>query len=211
VSPQSLRGSQTGVYIGYSTFGMPDGIPDEVQPDSQNSMTETLLWVPGNSKCLYANRVSFVFDFKGPSLVTDTACSSSLVAFNLAINDLRLGKCDQAIVGGSQINLQPFTNHIFQTTRLNSFDGVPKVWDESADGFVRGETVACLFLQRRPDAKRVYATVLNSGVNIDGNKTMGMFFPSADGQQELMIKTYKEANVDPLKVTYFEAHATGTK
>ena len=70
---------------------MPDGIPDEVQPDSQNSMTETLLWVPGNSKCLYANRISFVFDFKGPSLVIDTACSSSLVAFNTAMNDLRLG------------------------------------------------------------------------------------------------------------------------
>jgi acyl transferase domain-containing protein len=91
INPQTLRGSQTGVYIGYSTFGMPDGIPEEVQPDSQNSMTETLLWVPGNSKCLYANRISFVFDFKGPSMVTDTACSSSLVAFNLAINDLRLG------------------------------------------------------------------------------------------------------------------------
>jgi fatty acid synthase len=121
------------------------------------------------------------------------------------------GKCDNAIVGGSQINLQPFTNHIFQTTRLNSFDGIPKVWDESADGFVRGETVACLFLQRKDNAKRIYATVLNSGVNIDGNKTMGMFFPSSEGQEELMIKTYKEANVDPLEVNYFEAHATGTK
>ena len=86
-----MRGSNTGVYIGYSGFGMPDGIPEEVQPDSQYSVTETLLWVPGNSKCLYANRISFVFDFKGPSLVIDTACSSSLVAFNTAMNDLRLG------------------------------------------------------------------------------------------------------------------------
>jgi len=76
---------------------------------------------------------------------------------------------------------------------------------------VRGETVACLFLQRKDNAKRIYATVLNSGVNIDGNKTMGMFFPSSEGQEELMIKTYKEANVDPLEVNYFEAHATGTK
>ena len=91
VNPQSLRGSQTGVYIGYSSFGMPEGIPEETQPDSQNSMTETLLWIPGNSKCLYANRISFVFDFKGPSLVIDTACSSSLVALNAAINDMRLG------------------------------------------------------------------------------------------------------------------------
>ena len=93
VNPQSLRGSQTGVYIGYSSFGMPEGVPEETQPDSQNSMTETLLWIPGNSKCLYSNRISFVFDFKGPSLLIDTACSSSLVALNAAINDLRLGLC----------------------------------------------------------------------------------------------------------------------
>ncbi|CAG2105685.1 unnamed protein product, partial [Medioppia subpectinata] len=211
INPQSLRGSSTGVYIGYSQFGMPDGVPEEIQPDSQNSLTDGLLWVSGHSKCLYANRVSFVFDFKGPSLITDTACSSSLVAFNIAMNDLRLGKCDQAIVGGTQINLQPFTNHIFQTTRLTAADGIPKVWDQSADGFVRGEAVSCVLLQRRSQAKRVYATVLNSGVNIDGNKRMGMFFPSSESQQQLMMKVYEGAGVDPLEVNYFEAHATGTK
>ena len=94
---------------------------------------------------------------------------------------------------------------------MNSPDGIPKVWDESADGFVRGETVCCFLLQYKSDAKRIYATVLNSGVNIDGNKRMGMFFPSSESQEELMVKTYEEANVDPLKVNYFEAHATGTK
>jgi acyl transferase domain-containing protein len=70
---------------------MPDGSPEDVMPDSQNNMTETLLWIPGSQKCLYANRVSFVFDFKGPSMIIDTACSSSLVALNQAVNDLRLG------------------------------------------------------------------------------------------------------------------------
>ena len=122
-----------------------------------------------------------------------------------------IGRCDQAIVGGTHINLQPFSNHIFQSIRLNPSDGVPRVWDEKADGFVRGETVGCLFLQRQSDAKRIYATVLNSGVNIDGNKRMGMFYPSAEAQEELMTQVYKEANVDPLEVQYVEAHATGTK
>ncbi|CAG2163067.1 unnamed protein product, partial [Oppiella nova] len=211
INPQTLRGSDTGVYIGFSTFGMPDGTPEDVMPDSQNNMTETLLWLPGSQKCLYANRVSFVFDFKGPSMIIDTACSSSLVALNQAVNDMRLGKCRQAIVGGTQICLQPFSNHIFQSTRLNAMDGIPKVWDEKADGFVRGETVCCFLLQRKSEAKRIYATVLNSGVNIDGNKRMGMFYPSAESQEELMIKVYEEADVDPLKVNYFEAHATGTK
>ncbi|CAG2120708.1 unnamed protein product, partial [Medioppia subpectinata] len=190
INPQTLRGSDTGVYIGFSTFGMPDGTPEDVQPDSQNNMTETLLWLPGSQKCLYANRVSFVFDFHGPSMIIDTACSSSLVALNAAVNDMRLGKCRQAIVGGTQICLQPFSNQIFQSTRLNAFDGIPKVWDEKADGFVRGETVCCFLLQRKSEAKRIYATVLNSGVNIDGNKRMGMFYPSAESQEDLMIKVY---------------------
>ena len=114
-------------------------------------------------------------------------------------------------MGGAHINLQPFSNQIFQYIRLNPADGVPRVWDEKADGFIRGETVGCLFLQRRSDAKRIYATVLNSGVNIDGNKRMGMFYPSAEAQEELMVQVYEEANVNPLDVHYFEAHATGTK
>ena len=107
--------------------------------------------------------------------------------------------------------LQAFTNHVFQATRVNASDGIPKVWDEKADGYVRGESVVCFLLQRRSEAKRIYATVLNSGVNIDGFKRMGMFFPSSEAQEELMIKVYKEANVDPLKVNYFEAHGTGTQ
>ncbi len=122
-----------------------------------------------------------------------------------------IGKCEQAIVGGTHINLQPFANHMYQSGRVNSVDGISRVWDENANGFVRGETVACLFLQKKPNAKRIYATVLHSRTNIDGYKNMGMLFPSCSAQRDLMIKTYKEANVDPLEVTYFEAHGTGTK
>ena len=85
------------------------------------------------------------------------------------------------------------------------------MWDESANGFVRGETVCCFLLQRKSDAKRIYATVLNTGVNIDGFKRVGMFFPSSETQENLMTKVYKEVNVDPRNVNYFEAHATGTK
>lgn len=92
INPDSLRGSDTGVYIGYSTIGMPEGLPEEIQPDLQSSVTDTILWYPGAAKCMYANRLSFLFDFKGPSIVIDTACSSSMVALDLALTDLRLGK-----------------------------------------------------------------------------------------------------------------------
>ena len=190
---------------------MPDGFPDEVQPDERTSLTDTIVWYPGSAKCIYANRISFIFDFKGKSMVIDTACSSSIVALDTAINDLRLGKCQQAIVGGVGINLQPFTNHIYQRQMINSREGVPKVWDEGANGFARGETVSCVFLQRKSNAKRIYATVLNTGINIDGNKTIGMFYPSADSQEDLMVKTYLQTGIDPLSISYFEAHGTGTE
>jgi acyl transferase domain-containing protein len=92
INPQSIRGSETGVYIGYSSIGMPDGVPEEIQYDSRSSLADALLSYPGTAKSIYANRISFVFDFKGPSMLIDTACSSSMVALDVAITDLRLGK-----------------------------------------------------------------------------------------------------------------------
>ncbi len=100
---------------------------------------------------------------------------------------------------------------MYQSSHVNSSDGISRVWDEDANGFVRGETVACLFLQKKSDAKRIYATVIHSRTNIDGKKNMGMLFPSSESQTNLMIKTYKEANIDISKLNYFEAHGTGTK
>ena len=70
---------------------MSDNVPEDVQRDSQMSLSQNLLYMQGSAKALYANRISFVFDFKGPSFILDTACSSSLVALNAAMNDLRLG------------------------------------------------------------------------------------------------------------------------
>ena len=78
--------------MGISHYALTDGYSDYLQPDSTDSKTKSSLSTLTNLKALYANRISFVFDFKGPSLITDTACSASLTAFNLAINDLLLGK-----------------------------------------------------------------------------------------------------------------------
>ena len=209
--PHALRGTKTGVYIGHNCIGMPDHFPQELQLDSRSSFMETSLWIAGTGKNMYANRLSFAFDLRGPSLVIDTACSSSLVAFDVAVTDIRLGKCDQAIVGTTQIDLQPFTNFIFQNCHFNAPDGISKVWDKDANGFVRAETVSCVFLQRKSNAKRIYATVIHTKTNIDGYKKSGNFFPSKEGQQELLEETCIEAGIDPKDINYFEAHGTGTK
>ncbi|CAG2116385.1 unnamed protein product, partial [Medioppia subpectinata] len=211
ICPQSLRGSRTGVYIGVSHYANNDGYTEDMQPDLSTNKQNTMLQVMGNSKALYANRISYVFDFKGPSLITDTACSASLTAFNVALNDLKLGNVEYAIVGGTHMTLEPSIMQMTQETGMCSPRGVSAVLDQSADGFVKGEAVACLLLQYRRDARRVYATVLAARVNSDGKKTIGMFYPSSEAQQDLMVMTYKEAGIDPLRMTYFEAHCTGTK
>ncbi|CAG2105232.1 unnamed protein product [Medioppia subpectinata] len=147
----------------------------------------------------------------GPSLLVYTACSASLSATTLAMNDMRLGNIDPAIVCGTHMLFEPFVLQFQQESGLCSPRGVAAILDQNADGFIKGEAMCCAFLQHRRDARRVYATMLKAKMNIDGNKTTGMFFPLADAQQELMIDTYSEVNVNPLDLTYFEAHCTGTK
>ena len=92
INPQKLRGTKTGVYIGYSTFAYEDGERNTYQPDAESYQGEEMFAVQGEGKCLYANRISYAFDFKGPSIIIDTACSSSLVALNYAFKDMILGK-----------------------------------------------------------------------------------------------------------------------
>ncbi|CAG2176831.1 unnamed protein product, partial [Oppiella nova] len=211
INPQELRGSQTGVYVGVSIYAMTDGYPEDIQPDLRSSLQSAMLQTTANTKTFYASRISYVYDFKGPSMIVDTACSAGLSAMTLAMNDMRLGHIDNAVVCGTHMLFEPFIYQFQQELNICSPRGVAAVLDREADGFVKGESVCCVFLQRRHNARRIYATVLSSRMNIDGNKTVGMYFPSAEAQEELMVKSYSEVNVDPLALTYFEAHCTGTK
>ena len=121
------------------------------------------------------------------------------------------GYTDYAIVCGTHMTFQPMIYQIQQELGMCSPIGVSAALDESADGFVKGEAVCCVLLQRRKDAHRVYAKVLSARVGTDGNKKFGIFHPSSETQEELMTASYKEANIDPLDITYFESHGTGTK
>ncbi|CAG2178097.1 unnamed protein product, partial [Oppiella nova] len=189
---------------------MTDGYPEEAQPDLRSYLSTGILPM-FNMKSFHSSFISFVFDFKGPSMIVDTACSGSGTAFCLAMNDLRLGHIDNAIVCGTHMTFEPFLLQMSQELGICSPRGVSAVLDEGADGYVKGEVVCAVFLQRREMARRVYASVRSARMNIDGHKTGGMFMPLSESQEELMVDTYKEANVDPLELTYFEAHCTGTK
>ena len=61
----------------------------------------------GISQAILANRVSYLFNFTGPSVSNDTACSSALVAIEQAVQALRAGACDLALAGGANLIWSP--------------------------------------------------------------------------------------------------------
>nr|XP_027194954.1 fatty acid synthase-like [Dermatophagoides pteronyssinus] len=208
IPPQEIRGTKTGVYVGINTVANAEAIPQDDFSDIRAK--DAAFWVYGTAKALLANRISFLFDFNGPSTVIDTACSSSMVALANAVQDLRNGICEMAIVASSNICLAPYSSYVYHSLGLLSDDGKCKVFDKNADGFVRSETVGSLFLMRRSQAKRIYATILHAKTNTDGFKTIGLFAPFWLRQRNLMIETFQEAGVLPEEIDYFESHGTGT-
>lgn len=191
INPRDLRGTNTAVFIGLCYDDM----------DVANREDESKA---AGFHQLASARLSYAFDFKGPAFSTDTACASSFSAFYKAIAALRVGQCDRVIVAGVAIHLRPSTATAFHSLQMLSDDGRSKCLDASADGYCRSEAVVSILLQKRSEAKRIYATVLNTRTNNDGYKPEGITFPSFTAQRRLMKETYSEAGVNPLDVKYME-------
>ncbi|MEM7505812.1 MAG: SDR family NAD(P)-dependent oxidoreductase [Pseudomonadota bacterium] len=169
-------------------------------------------FMTGNTLSILSNRLSYVFDLKGPSYTVDTACSSSFYALHQAAEALRKGEIDAAIVGGINLVLSPFHFVGFSRAAMLSPDGLCKAFDASANGYVRGEG-AVAFVLRRGDAlaghEPVRAELLGTGVNSDG-RTIGLSMPSETDQARLLDKVYQALDVNPDHVAFMEAHGTGT-
>uniref|UniRef100_A0A0N5CAY3 Fatty acid synthase n=1 Tax=Strongyloides papillosus TaxID=174720 RepID=A0A0N5CAY3_STREA len=204
LNPKDLRGTRTGVFVGCSASETSGAL-------TQDPETVTGYTLTGCVRSMFSNRISYTFDLRGPSFSVDTACSSSLCALQLALDSMRQGQCDAAIVAGSHITLTPTAALQFLRLGMLSSAGACKTFDESGDGYCRTEGVAAILLQRLPTARRVYATVVHAKSNTDGYKEQGITFPSGERQAALLEEVYKEANVDPNTVTYVECHGTGTK
>ncbi|XP_054155200.1 fatty acid synthase-like [Oppia nitens] len=203
INPQTLRGSRTGVYVGACVSEVEEGLSMDISKVSGYALT-------GCSRAMFANRISYTFDFQGPSYSMDTACSSSALAINQALLGLRTGQCDAAIVGGVNVCLRPVSALQFHKLNMLAVDGKCKFLDESGNGYVRSETCSIILLQKKSEAKRLYATVIHAKTNTDGYKDEGITFPSSISQASLMHQTLKEANIDPNDIKYIEAHGTGT-
>ncbi|CAG9771106.1 unnamed protein product [Ceutorhynchus assimilis] len=205
LNPNDVKGSRTGVFIGVSDSESSEYWTAQ-DPDTINGYGLT-----GCCRAMFPNRISYTFDFKGPSYAIDTACSSSLFAFQQAVNAIQTGQCDNAIVGGVNLLLKPTSSLQFHRLGMLSPHGMCKAFDASGNGYVRSEAAVVVFLQKASTAKRVYATVLAAKTNTDGNKEQGITFPSGSMQNRLIKETYEEVGVNPHDVTYVEAHGTGTK
>ncbi|MEQ2278152.1 hypothetical protein XENORESO_013289 [Xenotaenia resolanae] len=204
LNPSTMRGSRTGVYIGVSGSEAGEAFSRDPEELLGYSMT-------GCQRAMLANRLSYFFDFKGPSITIDTACSSSLLALENAFHAIRQGHIDAALVGGVNLLLKPNTSVQFMKLGMLSPEGTCKSFDSSGNGYCRSEAAVAVLLTKLSATKRVYATIINAGNNTDGYKEQGVTFPSGDIQQSLVRFLYQEANISPAQVEYIEAHGTGTK
>ncbi|TFK49005.1 polyketide synthase [Heliocybe sulcata] len=161
-----------------------------------------------------ANRVSYHLDLRGPTVPVDTACSSSLYATHLAVQALRNGECEAAVVGGSQINHR-FAEWLTysQVTGVLAPDGKCKPFDASANGFSRSEGVVSVVLKPLEaalrDGDKIYGSILGTGVNSSG-QLAPIHAPVAEAQKDAMQRAFRQAERSPRDVDFIESHTTGT-
>ncbi|MCG6892178.1 MAG: SDR family NAD(P)-dependent oxidoreductase, partial [Desulfobacteraceae bacterium] len=202
-APQRLNriGHPVGVFVGVTsnTYQFLDSGSPGRMPTSQH-------WS-------VANRVSYAFDFSGPSLPVDTACSASLHAIHLACESLAKGECGFALAGGVNLYLHPSKYIQLCQTRMLSPTGRCHSFGAGGDGFVPGEGVGAVLLTPLSHAMerrdRIYAVIKGSAVN-HGGKTNGYTVPNPNAQAALIETALNRAGIDPRTISYIEAHGTGT-
>jgi phthiocerol/phenolphthiocerol synthesis type-I polyketide synthase C len=207
ISSAKLAGTGTGVYVGVSSMDYATlRLGDPASGDAY--------FMTGMTNSIVANRVSYIFDLRGPSFAVDTACSSSLVALDLGCDALRRGRVPVAIVGGVNLLLAPFSFLGFCQASMLSPTGRCHAFDAGADGYVRAEGAGVVILKPLRDALRngdpIRALILGTGVNSDGH-TMGMSLPSEASQTALLQSVYGKTGIEADRLAFIEAHGTGTQ
>ncbi|MFF4410720.1 beta-ketoacyl synthase N-terminal-like domain-containing protein, partial [Streptomyces sp. NPDC001404] len=207
VLPASLAGSRTGVFVGV----MRDDFAVLVHRRGLQSVTQHTF--AGLQRGMIANRLSHFLRVTGPSLTVDTGQSSSLTAVHMACESLRRGECTLALAGG--VNVILVEQSTVETDRFGGLspDGRCFVFDERANGFVRGEGCGLVVLKplaaALADGDRVYCVVRGSAVN--NGSGGGLTVPDLLAQQDVLRLAWRHSGIDPGEAQYVELHGTGTK
>ncbi|EGX58133.1 hypothetical protein SZN_19455, partial [Streptomyces zinciresistens K42] len=204
---RDLSGTATGVFVG---VGHQDYLLTSLAArDDIGSRLST----GSGARSLIANRLSYEFGLRGPSMAVDTACSSSLVAVHLACQALRSGGCDRALAGGVNLILSPLSTTMTGRALPLAPDGRTKALAADADGMVRGEGAALVVLRRLSDALAdgdpIEGVILADATNQDG-RTNGLTAPSPVAQEQLMRRVLDASGLGAGEVTMVEMHGTGT-
>jgi acyl transferase domain-containing protein/acyl-CoA synthetase (AMP-forming)/AMP-acid ligase II/acyl carrier protein len=206
LAPDKLAGSETGVFIGISSN-------DYSQLRNSDPRLIDAYVGTGNAHSIAANRLSYFFDLRGPSIAIDTACSSSLVAVHQACQSLRDRECSMALAGGVNVILSPDLTIAFSQAQMMSSDGRCKTFDDDADGYVRAEGCGLVVLKPLSSALRdgdtVLAVLRGSAVNQDG-RSNGLTAPNGLAQEAVIRRALYNASVSPEQISYVEMHGSST-
>ncbi len=204
--PRAMQGSQTGVYLGICNFDYEELLLKSQHPIEGHTLT-------GNHASIVPNRISYLFNFQGPSLPFDTACSSSLMALHHALTALYIGDCELALVGGVSVMCTPTRYLELSHLGMLSPTGQCRVFDADADGYVRGEGAGLVLLkplkQALIDRDPIHAVIKGSAIN-HGGQARTLTSPNAYAQSRVIRKAYSQTQISPQTVTLIETHGTGT-
>ncbi|MET7760475.1 polyketide synthase, partial [Streptomyces sp. NPDC005389] len=164
-------------------------------------------------EAMIANRLSYLMDWRGPSTVVNTLCSSSLVALHSALQHLRSGDIDTAVIGAVHAGISPEYFRSMGDMMALSPRHRSRAFDSTADGFVPGEGAVAVVLRRCDDAlrdgDRIRGVVKGAAVN-HGGRTTRYSAPSPRAQAEVISAALVDAGVSVESIGLVEAHGTGT-
>jgi len=204
---EQLARLQTGVFVGVTNG-------DYARLLERAAVQHQAHFASGNAPSMVANRVSYLLDFRGPSVTVDTACSSSLVALHMACGSLASGECEVAVAGGVNLVLLPDNTLALEQAGMLATDGRCKTFDDRADGYVRSEGAATVLLKPLDVALRdrdlVLAVIKGTATNHDGHSKAAVTAPNPHAQRGCLESAYARAGIRPRDVSYVEAHGTGT-